>query len=497
MNLIKKILAIFIGMLIAFIVSEVLLYVFVNILDIEFDSLLKKQLHKKVYPIKEEDFIKWAYVDIHSSFFRCNKNTFSIQRQDKLWIPKENNKTYYINKNKKEKRIFILGESTARLYPEDILEKELLKYFDDVNIINTGMGAYDSYRIEKISREIKKLSPDYVIILIGNNDGYIDPVDINWLPYKFALVRKSKVLTLLSKLICHEKKLTNVENFFQNNILKIINNLKNTNVIFCDLPNNEYFRGGFNIFDNIIQEELREEYDKSIWKNSSEYHTFVERINFIKQISKNYNNVYITNLTDVLKKYTNDRLNLIVFEDECHFTNTTYLLLSKIITKIIVEKEKNIDVDLDMSKEEYLNLSKNEYVSRIKNKNFSASPLEDKWYEYDYFDILFENSPKDFYELCNKYWIDFKEKIDLNIYNKLVVCADVLQNNGKIEQSKKLLKDLMSLVPNNFEAYLIMGYIEYKNNNFEQADKYFSKVKELNKDSYIDVSFLKSLKQKN
>ena len=42
-----------------------------------------------------------------------------------------------------------------------------------------------------------------------------------------------------------------------------------------------------------------------------------------------------------------------------------------------------------------------------------------------------------------------------------------------------------------------MGYIEYKNNNFEKADKYFSKVKELNKDTNINVTYLKSLKEKN
>ena len=240
MNIKKKALLVLIGCILAFFICECFLYLF----NFEvFPSINKNN------DFDFNKFIKWAYIDIHNPFFKIKKNYFYIQRED-IWIPRNNIKRYSIIKEKNKKRVFILGESVARIYPEEILKQELSKYFDSVEVINTGMGAYDSYRIEKISKEISKLNPNYVVVCIGNNDGtydswggaaQIDPVDINYLPYKYPILNKFKVVGLLSNLFYHEIKLTkdNVELNFQKNITKIVKNLKNINVIFCDLPNNE------------------------------------------------------------------------------------------------------------------------------------------------------------------------------------------------------------------------------------------------------------------
>ena len=446
----------------------------------QIDSVVKYILSRHVYNhistvIEEhnfnaEKFIKWACVDINTPFFNIEGDSFFVQRDD-IWFPREEVKKYSVSKDENKKRIFILGESIARLYPEDMLEKELSKYFNNVDVINVGMGSYDSYRIEKISKEMVQFKPDYVVLIIGNNDGSSEC---------YFGMRINSI----------------IERTFQKNIIKIIENLKDTNIIFYDSPYNEFF-SPIDIIENIKRNCSKERYNKNLWKNSSKYLQLTERIDFLKQASEKYNNVYITNLTDILRDYTGDKLGYNVFFDDSHFENATYLLLSKIITKMIMEKEKGLDVNLDLSKQEYnkalisdiekfVDIQNLQKLSRFLSGNYSAI--------YNKIDTLYKGNKEIFY---NEYKIANEEFLKNNTntnYKILIFYADVLQNNGKIEEAEKILNDLIKLAPNNFEAYLIMGYMEYKNNNFEAADKYFAKVKELNENSDINVAYLKLLK---
>lgn len=499
MNIIKKLLLILIGIFFSFILCETLLHLF------KYEPLPKIVKNNN---FDFDKFIKWAYVDIHESFFKIKDNFFYVQRED-IWIPRDKIKKYSIDKSKNKKRIFILGESVARLYSEDILEKELLKYFSNVDIINAGMGGYDSYRIEKISKEICKLNPDYVIILIGNNDGIydywggaqIDPVDTNYLPYKYPILKQFKTICLLSNLFYHEIKLTKntVEENFKKNVIKIVENLKDTNVIFCDLPNNEYFVSA-DITENIKQNVSKKRYYESIWKNSFGYSQIIKRINFLKQTSKEYKNVYITNLTDILRNYTDNDLGYNIFFDDCHFEDATYLLLSKLITQIIIKKENNLELDLDLCKQEYNELLMHDiekFIGLRRLQSFLKELSSNYSSGYNKIGILYKENKDVFYnEYKNAYEYFLKDNTDIN-YKIMFLYADVLQDNKEINKAKKLLNELIKLSPNNFEAYLILGYIEYKNNNFKEADKYFSKVKELNQDSDINVAYLKSLKKEN
>ena len=116
---------------------------------------------------------------------------------------------------------------------------------------------------------------------------------------------------------------------------------------------------------------------------------------------------------------------------------------------------------------------------------------------FEKFNIVYKNNKKTFYEYFKKNYEQIKQELSYKKYIVLVLCADILQNNGEIKKSKEILNTLIKLVPDYFEAYLIMGYIEYKNTNFEIADKYFSKVKEFDKGSKIDSAYLKTLKQNN
>ena len=165
-------------------------------------------------------------------------------------------------------------------------------------------------------------------------------------------------------------------------------------------------------------------------------------------------------------------------------------MLSKIITKIIVKKEKGYDINLDLSIEQYLNLLIKDNIKMFEKRDLFLVYC----IAFEYLSFLFEKNIDEFYKLYNKYYMNFEASKKINDSNKLVVFADVLQDKGKIKESKKMLNEIMKISPDNFETYLIMGYIEYKNNNFEAADKCFAKVKELNENSDIDVAYLKSLK---
>lgn len=61
------------------------------------------------------------------------------------------------------KRIFVVGESAAQLLgaPE----------FAGAEVINCGMGGYESSRIEKVLGEVLSYEPDLVVVLSGNNEG--------------------------------------------------------------------------------------------------------------------------------------------------------------------------------------------------------------------------------------------------------------------------------------------------------------------------------------
>lgn len=91
--------------------------------------------------------------------------------------------TFLMPKPEGTKRVFIVGESVAALLGSgnDLSVKmtrgqKLLKKLlgtaavSKTEIINCGMGGYESYRINGVLEEVLKYSPDLVVVLSGNND---------------------------------------------------------------------------------------------------------------------------------------------------------------------------------------------------------------------------------------------------------------------------------------------------------------------------------------
>lgn len=102
------------------------------------------------------------------------------------------------------------------------------------------MGSYDSYRIEKILKEIVDYLPDYIIVMIGNNAGYLyNPIMINYLPYKYKIFRKSYILNEISNFLMprYHYKIENIYPYFKKNIEKMIKDVNGKcSMIFVTLP---------------------------------------------------------------------------------------------------------------------------------------------------------------------------------------------------------------------------------------------------------------------
>ncbi|HAM36983.1 MAG TPA: hypothetical protein DEB40_07120 [Elusimicrobia bacterium] len=66
------------------------------------------------------------------------------------------------------KRIFIVGESAASILG---VRDEMTGGSRGLEVINCGMGAYESSRIETVFHEILEYEPDLIVMLSGNNEG--------------------------------------------------------------------------------------------------------------------------------------------------------------------------------------------------------------------------------------------------------------------------------------------------------------------------------------
>ena len=123
-----------------------------------------------------EDQTYW-YLDIHSSFFTPQRDAGGLRM-----IP--NRRTSRAAAFSKDKapgsvRVFVLGGSVAWQYDNNpeyadgwTLQRVLGKLLPgrSIEVINCGMGAYDSYRELLVLREVLQYDPDLIVLLSGNND---------------------------------------------------------------------------------------------------------------------------------------------------------------------------------------------------------------------------------------------------------------------------------------------------------------------------------------
>ena len=385
--------------------------------------------------------IKDHYLDIYDKFFIEDNGYYIKQRNSLIDVGEQK-----FNKNKDNgiKRIFIVGESVAAYYDTEIL-KNNLEYFipkQKFEIINAGMGAYDSYRIEKILKEIMNYSPDYIIMMLGSNDGNLhNPIMINYLPYKYAIFRKSYVLNSISNVIMprYRYDMKNIFPFFKHNIKKMLKDVNSKcPIIFVTLPKNEEAES--NILD--------------------------ERRNFIRSLPNNFKFVYVADFDKELKSFIK-KVKYDVFLDHYHYHKLFYDLISKLI---ICEVDKNISIKVRE------NINK-EYIFNLLEKDvdfmFNEIMREIKGYNFDNFIEYVKQIDKDINNYDDEYRTNFF-KVLTYIY-RLYTRSNLVQSNKEKEEITymllEMLSDMITKYPDKEALYVLKAILYFKTGNKDLFDE--------------------------
>ena len=469
----KKISSILIGILLSIICLETVFQIIRP--QMLFDTLIE---HDGVnMDIKDSfmyKFFKYLYLDIYDNYYKLDKNNiYRVQRIGPFLSRNLKEKFFNKKKQKDVKRIFIVGESVAEFYPKENLEQNLKYFIPDkkFEIINAGTGSYDSVRISKIVKEIVNYHPDYIIILIGNNDGIFKPIEINYLPYRYKLFRKSYILNRLSNYLVRRKyySFENIQPFFEENIVKILKHTKNVcPIFFVTLPHNLQYKFG-NFLDNFPlindEEDLHRE------------NIFIQRRNFIRQLTEKYSWVHIIDFDKELKKYIYPGYK--VFMDNDHYHPGFYDLISKLFIAEFSNNFVNIDKNYinDIVKNN-LNEIENCVSITIDNVNYNeVVKIIRELYFYD------KHKLKEV--LLKKYLEEYVEAE----FSNLFVCLHILilYDNDKDFLFSYFDKiDRLGICNEDYYLLKSLAYIKY--NNINKAKEYLSLAKKLDKHNEIQIS---------
>jgi tetratricopeptide (TPR) repeat protein len=116
------------------------------------------------------DSIRYLHRDVGLPFFR---------REGASWVaarPRSTAEPFPAEKSAGRKRIFIVGESVAQRFTSAALDAA---FPPPVEVVNAGMGGYDSARVAGVLDDVLEHEPDLVVVLTGNNDAPTAPV---WYP---------------------------------------------------------------------------------------------------------------------------------------------------------------------------------------------------------------------------------------------------------------------------------------------------------------------------
>jgi len=474
---IKKIILLFIGVIVATFCLEL-------VLNLVHSKILLDKVEHEGWKLDLKDnftykFFEYLYVDIYNNYYKLdNDEIYRVVRKSPFTPDAYKEKYFQKQKHKDTNRIFIIGESVAENYPKELLENNLKKFIAEkkFEVINAGTGSYESLRVSKILKEIVNYSPDYIIVLVGNNDGIFNPIEINYFPYKYKIFRRSIVLNRLSNYFIKREyyDFDHIQPFFEKNVLSMVKRTKNIcPIFFVTLPHNlewscvEDISGFFKNFPFISKE------------NDGKEKYFINRRNFLKSLPKLYSHVHIVDYDKELKKYVYPGYK--VFTDNDHYYSHWY----DFISRLFIEKTFNINTNIN---EDYfnnlLNLSKDNIVYCLLEHDYNLEQHPDDYDKSIKLNITLYFLDRDLFLKTQEKMI--KKKKNLQIISSIYVL--VLYDNDKDLLFKYMNKaDMLGIKTKEYYLVKTLAYIKYK--NIQMAKKYFNLAKELDEHNEININF--------
>ncbi|MCK5492419.1 MAG: hypothetical protein KAJ14_04840, partial [Candidatus Omnitrophica bacterium] len=148
-------------------------------------------------PSREDDppGFKYLYVDIYEKFFeKVTKNYKSVYSPQRVQSVARD---FPVVKAENTVRIFVVGASVVEIWGRcSDLQRALEEQVSNRNfeIINCGIGGYDSYRVYLVTKEIVLYEPDLIIVMSSGNNEYYDKTRFNAKAYYLnKFLRKSLV----------------------------------------------------------------------------------------------------------------------------------------------------------------------------------------------------------------------------------------------------------------------------------------------------------------
>lgn len=473
---IKYLFLVFLGIIGAFIIAEILMQIIKP--PMLFDKAKHCNYDTSIFESSTDsmDFFRYLYVDIYDDYFKLAGNLYRIKRIGPFFPDLKRNQTFTKIKKSDTVRIFIAGESVAEQFSGGILQQtlgqDIHKKFE---IINAGTGSYESYRIKRVVKEILKHQPDYIVIMIGHNDGMFEPLEINYFPYKYKIFRTSYVLNRLSNWFIKRRHLKDEEcmPFFQKNVLSIVKSAKNkSKLIFVTLPRSS-------VYFNIPFEENFPEIQHCL----TNHERFETRRQFLKSLPQKYSWVSIADYDAVLNEITHKNLGYNIFVDNEHYHSNMYRVVSRLISEQVLKKTLKIDADyiFNLMKENDFKMQEYFINNYIEDENWDMFGNYLKSYYVS--EKLYNNDKKEF-----EY---FFEKV-LNNNNKVVICAGshFLILSGNERQALRYLNVFLMKNPENDKGYLLKALAYYKLGDRQLSEKYFNIAKKLNPKSDFDLEYL-------
>ncbi|MHB9154392.1 MAG: SGNH/GDSL hydrolase family protein [Endomicrobiales bacterium] len=500
----------------------------------------------------DENFY-WAYINIYDDFYAKDSalNAYVSRRL------RSKSSRFGVQKAAGEKRVFIIGESVAFLFEEDVLRKKLKEALPsfDWKVFNCGMGGYDSYRILRIAREVPKYKPDLVILLMEHNDGYHNPVRINHLKYRYPVLARFWVTRMLTDYLAPAVRLNGFQEAmeqFETGLTKIteVFEKKDIPLVVCTLPLNhavpfelsdgdyrdrEYF-AVWRLLEKNPEKLKRSVAQKDRWRFSyylaracdrtgdrkaalgyyANNRTKIDRIGKITQLAqRSGGKVILSDINRLVMEMGGGSPGFEFFHDSIHFWPPMYELISDEIVKAVFDAEKQGYTHLAGRPDEW---RMGRYVPSDPKAVLAAGR---KTLDVDYYQhfggmvLNVEGLGTEFKKELLRNWLRINPGMVLRFRDEksrvlepvterkeekwnqcLALVGEALREEGYDRESLAYLDEAIAADDRNELGYLFRGLWHYDRGRRRDAEKDFGELKRIQPQyDWLSVKYLESLER--